>query len=72
MTFRVIEGGGRANLYDANPELYQRLARAVLMAVRSEAHELHLLGDEAMHDGREADGVFIAMVDAILNEQGVS
>lgn len=25
---------GRANLYDANPELYTRLARAVLMAVR--------------------------------------
>ena len=62
---------GRANLYDANPDLYQRLARAVLIAVRDEVHELHLVGDEAMRDGHEADGVLIAMIDAVLNETGV-
>lgn len=48
------------------------VAHAVLLAVRNEAHELHLVGDHAMREGHEADGVFIAMIDAILNEQGAS
>jgi len=50
-------------------EIGEEIARAVLMAVRGLAWDLHLTGEAAIADGREADGVFIAMIDAILNEE---
>lgn len=60
-------------LYANNPALYQRLARAVLMAVREPDEAVADAGEmeherQGWNDGTRAGQVFTAMIDAILNE----
>lgn len=57
------------DLYDANPELYLRLTRAVLMAVRAEGMNIYHSSDlnSPFPDYSAAEG-FGDMIDAILND----
>lgn len=60
---------GRADLYASNPELYTRLARAVLMAVRSDEEGVNRAWMECTADfDTGPEETFTAMIDAILSE----
>lgn len=57
------------DLYEKNPELYLRLTRAVLMAVREpDLRAVHFGSDALMADNATMADAFTAMIDAILNE----
>lgn len=70
------ETGKNIDLYSTNPDVFKRLARSVLMAVRvpdglvvdaGEGHRSgygHVTGFEP----HSTEGIFTAMIDAILNE----
>lgn len=67
------EARGRVDLYANNPELYTRLARAVLLAIRdvppvmAEAAATHVFGPDPLpHEVMNFDGGWTAMIDAIL------
>lgn len=69
---RYEESSGRKiDLYATNPEVYQRLARAVLLAVRDADDDMIEAGLNAPHrlwEPPDAEDLFRAMIDAILNE----
>lgn len=57
-------------LYANNPDMYQRLARAVLMAVRSDEEGVNRAWMECTADfDTGPEETFTAMIDAILSEE---
>ena len=64
-----VDAIGRANLYDRNPQLYQRLARAVLMAVKELPADFTRERRAQFYNAEFLDADFESVIDAILAQE---
>lgn len=64
-----VDAIGRANLYDRNPQLYQRLARAVLMAVKELPADFTRERRAQFYNTEFLDADFESVIDAILAQE---